>query len=207
VHDRTIDGEVHVFGNAGALFMNAMTWYDHKTHSIWSQPWGRAIEGPYKGVALFLLPSQLTTWSSWWEEHPDTLLMANDLDSIGFYRQRFSRDFVIGLVLGGDSKAYYFEDVAAEGVINDQFGEHPVVLWAEEDNFHAYLRRVDGQVLAFDLEGEYLLDRETGTKWALTTGLAVEGPLKGQSLQPVPSSSAYDWAWTDFYPDSEFYSP
>lgn len=207
MHDRTIDGEVHVFGNAGALFMNAMTWYDHKTHSIWSQPWGRAIEGPYKGVELFLLPSQLTTWRSWREEHPGTLLMANDLDSIGFYRQRFSRDFVIGLVLGGESKAYYFDDVSAEGVINDQFGGFPVVLWAGEDNFHAYLRKVDDQVLTFDLAGEYLVDRETESRWGITTGLATEGPLKGQSLQPVPSSSAYDWAWTDFYPESEFYSP
>jgi len=31
--------------------------------------------------------------------------------------------------------------------------------------------------------------------------------LNGESLQPVPSLSSYDWAWRDFYPDSKFYAP
>ncbi len=53
--------------------MRAMTWWDHDTNSIWSQPWGRAIRGELKGIELFLLPSELTTWGSWKAEHPDTL--------------------------------------------------------------------------------------------------------------------------------------
>ncbi|KAA3656338.1 MAG: DUF3179 domain-containing protein [Chloroflexi bacterium] len=57
MHDRRIDGKTAVFGNAGALFQNAMTWYDHDTSSIWSQPWGRAIQGEQKGVELRLAPA------------------------------------------------------------------------------------------------------------------------------------------------------
>ncbi len=59
VHDRRTDGAPRTFGNAGALFVNALTWYDHETRSTWSQPWGRSIVGPLKGLQLHLLPFEL----------------------------------------------------------------------------------------------------------------------------------------------------
>ena len=57
VHDRRIDGKPHAFGNYTALYMNAMTWYDHETQSLWSQPVATAIDGPYKGVGLKMIPA------------------------------------------------------------------------------------------------------------------------------------------------------
>ena len=205
VHDRRIDGEAHTYGNAGGLMMNAMTWWDHETESIWSQPWGRSIEGHYKGTELFLLPSQITTWGSWKAEHPYTLAMTNDSFRIGF-RQKFNPDFVIGLILADQAKAFYYRDVAAASIVNDAIGNIPIFVWAAADNFHAYVRQAAGQTLSFRLDGDLLLDNETGSTWDITRGLATAGPLKGESLQPVPSSSAFDWAWEDFYPDTEFYS-
>jgi hypothetical protein len=210
VHDRRIDGETFVFGNAGALFMRAMTWYDHQTRSEWSQPWGRAISGELKGTVLFLLPSQLTTWGSWKAEHPETLAMINDVGNgtrFSLGRQRFYRDFVIGLVLADKSNAYYFSDVEQVGVVNDTLGDFPVAVWAKDDRFHAYIRQVDDRTLTFRAEGDALVDEETGSTWDVARGLAVEGPLKGEVLQAVPSSTSYDWAWRDFYPDAEFYVP
>lgn len=186
--------------------MNAMTWYDHRTESIWSQPWGRAIAGPYKGVELFLLPLQLTSWEAWRAEHPETLVMTNDLAFAG-RGERFDGDFVIGLLLAGESNAYYYRDVVAEGVINDTLGDSPIFIWAAGDNFHAYIRQVEGQTLTFYLDDGELRDRETGSKWNVTRGLATEGPLRGEGLQPVPAVSAFDWAWRDFYPESDFYVP
>jgi hypothetical protein len=208
VHDRRIDGETYVFGNAGALFMTAMTWFDHETRSIWSQPWGRAISGPLKGVQLFLLPSKVTTWGSWQREHPATLVMVNDVNRLrpGF-RQGFDQDFVIGLLLAGQAKAYRFTDVAANEVINDAMGDYPVLVWAKEDNFQAYLRKVGHRTLTFQLEGEQLVDAETGSSWDIGRGLATAGPLRGEALQAIPGSTAYDWAWLDFYPDTDFYTP
>ena len=118
----------HTFGNAGSLFMNAMTWYDHETGSIWSQPWGRAIQGEYKGVQLNLLPFQLTTSDTWRKAHPDTLVMINDVDRLGLGRQGFRTNFVIGLVLGQSAKAYYYEDALEARVINDTLGDIPILL-------------------------------------------------------------------------------
>ena len=75
MHDRRVSGEALVFGNQGGLFMNAMTWWDHASGSVWSQPWGRAIAGPLKGVELELLPSELVPWKTWRETHPNTLAL------------------------------------------------------------------------------------------------------------------------------------
>lgn len=184
--------------------MNAMTWYDHESSSIWSQPWGRAIQGELKGIELFPLPFQLTTWSSWLAEHPDTLAMVNDVERLG-RRQAFDPDFVIGLIISERAKAYYYEDVLEQRVVNDMLAEIPVMVWAGDNNFHAYIRQIGDQTLTFTFRGGQLVDEETGSTWDVTRGLATDGPLKGQGMASVPSMSAYDWAWRDFYPDTVFF--
>jgi len=196
-----------VFGNAGALFMNAMTWWDHETNSVWSQPWGRAIQGDYKGVELFLLPSQITTWASWKKEYPHSLVMTNDLELLGSRRERFNENFVIGLLIDGNAKAFPFIEARDQGVINDSLGSIPILLWVGENSFHAYLRLVEGKTLTFRSENGLLIDNETQSTWNETLGLAIKGPLQGKILQGIPSSSAYNWAWFDFFPESEIYSP
>jgi hypothetical protein len=208
VHDRRIDGETHIFGNHGALFMNAMTWWDHATGSVWSQPWGRALQGEYKGVELFLLPSQVTTWSNWVAAHPQTLVMINDVEHASpAARQRFTDNFVLGLLLDENAKAYAYHDVLAAGFVNDHLGDTPIVVWADEEVINAYVRRVEDQTLTFTITDGLIQDMETGSFWDLARGLALDGPLSRQALQPVPGSTAYDWAWLDFYPQSEFFTP
>ena len=187
--------------------MNAMTWWDHETNSIWSQPWGRAIQGDYKGVELFLFPSQITSWGSWKKEFPSSLVMTNDLELLGSRRPRFNDDFVIGLLIDGHAKAIPFVDARDQGVINDSLGNLPILIWAAEDRFHAYLRIADGETLTFRSENGQLIDNETQSVWNVALGLAIEGPLQGTILQAIPSSSAYNWAWFDFFPESDLYSP
>ncbi len=187
--------------------MNAMTWWDHETESIWSQPVGQAFRGPLTGTQLELLPFQLTTWSNWVESYPETLVMTNDVSRLGNRRQGFQPGFVTGLILEDQAKAYYYEDVEAVGVINDTIGETPILIWAEDNDIKAYIRRLGDQTLTFKLEGGLLVDQETGSIWDISRGLAKEGPLVGEGLQPVPSLSSYDWAFRDFYPHGEFYQP
>lgn len=208
MHDRRIDGVTHVFGNHGALVMNAMTWYDHSTGSVWSQPWGRAIDGPYKGIELFLLPSQVTTWGNWVASHPETLVMTNMSDRLGnLRRQEFSPEFVLGLLLEDHAKAYYYNDVIRHGVVNDWLGEVPIVVWAQDEAINAFVRQVEDQLLTFQDQDGMVSDEGTGSTWDLSRGLATEGTLQGQGLQQVPGLTAFDWAWRDFFPQSEFYSP
>ena len=208
VHVRTVNGETEVFGNHGALFMNAMTWYDHTTGSVWSQVWGRAIDGPLKGAELDLIPSQIVPWGTWKVLHPETLLMTNGLDRFRLFKERISADYIIGIELGDAAKGYPFVLAAREQVINDMLGELPLVLAVDGENYavHAYLRNVDGRVLTFSREGDMLVDEETGSTWNPINGLATSGALAGKALRPVPYVPAFDEAWYDFFPQTEMYT-
>ncbi len=189
--------------------MNAMTWWDHTTGSVWSQVWGQSIAGPLKGTTLELIPAAIVPWRTWKLEHPNTLAMTND--KTGFFsRQQPARDgWVVGIALGEHSKAYYYPALAEMRVVNDFIGPYPVTLYVDPEtrNVHAYLRQVDDQVLtlALDETGERLVDQETGSAWDIARGLARDGALKGQTMLLVPYISSFDWAWRDFHPETEFY--
>ena len=189
--------------------MNAMTWWDHKTGSVWSQVWGQAIAGPLKGTTLDLIPAAIVPWGTWKQNHPTTLAMATGKDGV-FSRQEAPRDgWVIGIALDKYSKAYYYSDLAQERVVNDIIGPYPVVLYANPDtrNVRVYLRQVNERVLTFNLgrTDERLVDAETGSIWDASRGLARQGEYQGQALLQLPYLSSFDWAWLDFHPDSEFY--
>ena len=81
VHRREIKWEELIFGNQGALFRNAMTWWDHDTGSVWSQTLGEAILGPLAGKQLEPVPSTLTLWVAWRRVWPGTLVLAPDTES------------------------------------------------------------------------------------------------------------------------------
>lgn len=206
--------------------MNAMTWWDHQTGSVWSQPIGEALSGELKGTRLELLPSQVTTWSNWVTEHPQTFVMTNDLEridphlpglnvsprrlyplqSIGPRRLRFNANFVVGVQIGNQALAFYYEDIEQEGIIQTDIGEFPVLAWAADADYRVYLRKASGETLTFIVQGDGVFDEQTNSSWDLSIGLALEGPLQGHLLQRLPSLTSYDWAWLDFYPDSEIYA-
>ena len=213
MHDRRIDGKAHAFGNYGALYMSAMTWFDHETMSLWSQPTGTALDGPYEGVRLQMIPAAVVPWATWKEEHPDTLILdvgvgrgvTSIVDPFGGNRGAY----VAGVALGDHAKAYPFDVVSREVVVNDRMGELPVLVYANpaDKSVHIFLRELPGAVLEFEWADGELTDKQTGTRWDPARGLGVEGPLRGEILKELPYSSAYDWAWRDFYPHTEVYGP
>jgi hypothetical protein len=205
VHDRRVDGEALVFGNQGALFMNAMTWWDHKTGSIWSQPWGRAIAGTLKGTELELLPSQLVPWATWKDAYPNTLAL--DTKGWHFRPEGFQPNYVIGVTLGDLAIGFPYDEGADAGIINDVVGPYPLVVHVDPDTHgvNVYVRQVGDQVLTFAREAGVVWDEETGSTWQMERGLAVDGPLQGQALRTVPYVPAFRGAWHDFYPHSLWY--
>lgn len=207
VHVRKVNGEEEIFGNQGALFMNAMTWFDHTTGSVWSQVWGRSIDGPLKGTELELLPSQTIPWGSWKAEHPETLLMINGSGKMRFTGERFFPGYVIGVALDGDAKAYPYEAAAQARVINDSLGEIPlvVVVNPETQAVSVFVRNVDGRDLTLRWADGLLEDEETGSQWDPARGVSFTGPLQGKSLRPIPYTPAFPDSWRDFYPQSEFF--
>lgn len=214
MHDRRIDGTPHVFGNEGALFKNAMTWWDHETQSIWSQPWGAAIDGPLEGTRLTLVPFDLVPWGVWRDRHPDTVVLVDERADLSFNGQIPHDRFVIGVALGEDAKGFHFLSVAGARAVNDRVGEFPIVVFADPDTreIDVFLRRPKGERAADTGELTFTVsdtgevtDNETGSVWDLRLGAAIDGPLRGAVLQRAPFISSFDWAWRDFYPNTEFW--
>ncbi len=222
VHERLVDGEPLLFGNQGALYKGAMTWWDWKTQSVWSQPWGAAISGPLRGTALTLIPASVVPWSTWEAEHPETTVLADILDRERLRVQVARDDFVIGVALQESATAYDYRLAAARRVINDRIGEHPVVVFVDPTNrdIKVFLRLPgtdlglngqkgkDSKELVFEIDEDgQVIDAETGSRWDMTLGIANEGPLKGIALQQIPYVTSFDWAWSDFFPHTSFYEP
>ena len=78
VYNRSLDGQVLVFGNTSALYESDMVMYDHQTGSYWFQVLGEAIVGPLTGRRLTMVPSMTTTWGEWKRLHPDTRILSKD---------------------------------------------------------------------------------------------------------------------------------
>ncbi|HAL46594.1 MAG: DUF3179 domain-containing protein [SAR202 cluster bacterium] len=194
--------------------MRAMTWWDHQTESIWSQPWGAAMAGTLKGTALTLIPASIAPWETWLAEHPDSTVLTNFLNRINGIVHGTRDDFVIGVALEDSAVAYDFKAAAEARVINDAVGLHPVVVFVDPEtrDIQVYLRRVsdpesEQQIeLTFELDPSgRLVDAETDSAWNGSRGVATEGALQGEALQQIPWVSAFDWAWQDFFPHTTFY--
>ena len=99
--------------------------------------------------------------------------MINDVEHLGSRRQGFDDDFVIGLILGDDAKAYEFINMRNLAVINDLLGETPIFVTALGQSFQAYIRVVAGQPLTFFRQDGELFDHQTGTRWDVDLGLAL----------------------------------
>jgi len=131
VHDRRVDGATAVFGNQGALYQGAMTWFDHETGSIWSQPLGKALVGPRYGATVKLMPSQLTTWGEWVRAHPETAVLTVAHPSPPFQGQRPGPGHVVGVIVGDVAAAWPYQWLAAGNVVNSTIGETPVSIWLD----------------------------------------------------------------------------
>jgi hypothetical protein len=109
--------------------------------------------------------------------------------------------------------------MGARVAVNDEVNGLPVLIVSDKDSFMilSFERKLDDPavpegVLTFDVNngGGFpftLKDRETGTVWSLT-GEALDGPLAGVALEPLPDSFAAFWfAWASFNRDTQIYSP
>ncbi|MFW6069590.1 MAG: DUF3179 domain-containing protein [bacterium] len=231
VFDRVVEREL-TFGVSGYLFRNNLVMYDHQTNTLWSQILAQGIRGALKGETLELVPSQLMEWGQWKAQYPHTRVLsaermgqeagnvedpyagyyASDLAGItgsgGDDRLR-AKELVVGLVVDNQARAYPLSALKERTPINDALASVPVLLLydREAEAVRVYSRRVDGQVLTFVAGEGAVRDESSGSRWDASSGVALEGPLRGARLQRLSAPLVYWFAWSAIYPQTELGVP
>jgi hypothetical protein len=111
------------------------------------------------------------------------------------------------VVAGNNSKAYDWNYLSDNPIINDSIGTVPALIYiypSKPGNFHVWSRTVAGQTLSFEFaKGELLngnlTDTSTHSIWD-EGGRCIEGPLQGQQLQPLQSYQEFWHSWSHFHP-------
>jgi hypothetical protein len=237
--DRRVDGQVLRFGVSGLLRNSDLVMWDDATVSLWQQITGEAIVGDLAGTQLEFLPAAIVRWADFKSEHLDGDVLSTasgrfDYGTNGYvgysrrsepFRPFFSGELddrfealsrVVGVRVGDLTKAYPFETIESERVVNDELGGVPlVVMWGAADTADpldtpiiaqgkaigtgiAFDRRVDGHTLTFSAGGDdTFTDAETGSTWTLL-GTAIAGALEGRKLDPIVHLNEFWFAWAAF---------
>ncbi len=205
VHRRTSNDTDLVFGNQGALWGNAMTWWDTETGSVWSQPIGEAILGPKTGERLELLPSSLGTWADWKAVHPETLALDVPSGADGFDLE----EMAIVVEFGRSSLAVPVSMLRTEPVANVEVDGVPVavVLQPDTDRWTVFSRRLDDEIIELALDGDALVEAGapsgSGRRFAVDSGLALDAD---ESLDQLPGFTSFPADYTTFFPDGAFWT-
>lgn len=236
VFDRAAAGGAE-FGVSGLLYKSNLIMYDRTTElSLWPQMLGAASCGPSRGVGLDVLPSIEMTWNGWRTLHPDTRVVIGvgvngpyDQYPYGDYeddpefdfpmpaldRRRGAKERVFGVQdPDGGAIAFPFETLDANGdwaVVPFASGlaQVPaVVFWdGSRRAAAAYLGDVNGDPMTWVADGDGFMDEETGSRWSIE-GIAIEGPLAGERLEPIERSFVAFWgAWYSFFPGTAIWGP
>jgi len=200
VHRRQVGGETLIFGVHGALYGNAMTWWDHGTGSIWTQPTGEAIAGPRKGEIVDLLPSQFTSWAAWRESHPNTQALDVPAGPSSFDLT----DFLIVVDFTDEARGYAVPDLRRAGVVNDTVAGVPIAVVsdpADSTRWAVYSRIVRGETREFDIIDGALVERSTGSTFDAARGFGVDGPLADEPLDHLAAFTSFPSDFSTFWPD------
>ncbi len=194
------------FSVSGMLWQRSLVMLDQETKSLWSHLLGECLQGDLLGTKLETLPAEMLTWSAWKKEHPDTTVLnlsrTNRNYNRDFYRRR--QDFVIGFTGKFGIHHVSMETLHNHPVLNGDARGRPLLFLfnRQSTGTRIYDRNVGDQTLTFQRsKNDKLQDDQTASVWS-DDGMAIDGPLKGQRLNPVVAIPSYHRAWLKFHPES-----
>jgi len=213
VFEPIVNGKKEKFRLVGMDHFNAML-EDATTKSWWRQVTGEAITGELKGEQLPDVYSTQTSLADWLQLNPNSLIMQADSNFIKSYDSTFKfesgaskskltgtdslswkdKSWVIGVKAGKESKAYDWNRLKKEKLIEDKIGATPVliVLSKNDKSFFAFQRPNDNSI--FILSGDTLfLDNH---KYRID-GKGIDTSF---SLKPIPASQEFWHSWRTFNP-------
>ncbi len=211
-----VNGVPETFRLVGMDQFNAM-FEDATTGSWWRQANGEAITGPRKGTTLPELPTRQVTLRQWLALYPNSLIMQADSTFADEYSKDYAyergtsrkdltgtdtaswhdKSWVVGLAVGNASKAYDWNRLRRERLVQDDVGGTPIVLVLSPDStsFFAFVR--PDTAARFELRGDSLV---TPTASYSLTGKGASG-----TLVSLNASQEFWHSWRTFHPATDKY--
>ena len=206
---------------------------DEQTGTYWQQITGLAVAGPLAGKRLQLVSADELTFALWKTEQPhgsvlnDVPRFAHDYSPANWdvkmaktptvlsYAQAGlkPRDLMLGVRAFGVSRAFLYQTILKDKLIQDHVGSEPVLLVLGPDNrsVRVFRQRIPGQNTVsqfYRITGQpgdtLLLDVGHGAAWNFQ-GCAVSGQLKGVCLQPLAALKDYWFDWRNYHPETTVY--
>lgn len=217
VFEPMVNGKLENFRLVGMDHFNAM-FEDATTKSWWRQANGEAIAGQLKGQTLPEVDATQTTLEKWLALHPNSLVMQPDAkfqeeyDSLSNYEngkrkgQLSRRDslswkdksWIVGVALGKDSKAFDWNRLKKELIINDIIENKPIVLAlaADQKSFFAFKR--PNAAAVFSIKNDTLYHHKNAYT-LLGKSLHTAVP----NLAKINAYQEYWHSWQTFHPKTK----
>ena len=194
------------------------------------------------GIKLDFFPVMLTTWEEWLALHPDTTVLAQETglydadfyvpedDPRAIYYSYFNapqtmfpvphRDerletkaVVLGVRLGGDTKAYPSAVLRERRVVNDEVGGEEIVVLASAGSQGARAYHRGGRTFTLPPnDGEAgpgipsVVADAGGVTWRVTEDFLVNEADETQKLARIPTHMSFWFGWFQFHPDTGLYA-
>ncbi|MBL7810705.1 MAG: DUF3179 domain-containing protein [Bacteroidetes bacterium] len=227
VFEPVVDGVRENFRLVGMDHFNAM-FEDKKTGTWWRQATGEAVAGPLKGKSLPEIPCRQMTLQQWLNMYPNSKILqpdpafAADYDRLKNYDRGNmkgnltrsdtgswnEKSWVVGVIVGSQAKAYDWNRLKKERIIQDSVAGKHIILWISKDNKSHY-------VWAFPTERPF-----KKTTWLETEGNDLSGweglrispggeftslpriPGNTFRMEPVASYQEFWHSWRTFHPET-----
>ncbi len=217
---RKVDGVVLRFHLAGINNQNFIM-QDEQTGSFWQQISGRAISGPLAGKQLNRVASDELTFGLWRTEQPNGSVLHESAPYAAEYAPKdwdvkmrhrpvvishegdglAERDIVLAMEVDGKSRAYRYDRVLRDGVVQSP----PVILAVGPDRTSVRAFETGNYGDFYRLpESGVLVDSVTGSRWNFE-GCATEGKSKGACLSRVQVTKDYWFDWREYNPNARVY--
>ncbi len=114
---------------------------------------------------------------------------------------------MIGVTINNVSKAYDWNKLLKEKIIEDTIRNNVLLLTiaADKKTAYAFNRKINNQIYNFYVDNNILTDVQTHSQW-LSNGMCISGLLKGMRLQMIQSYQEFWHSWQTFHPQTEKYS-
>jgi hypothetical protein len=202
---------------------------DEETGTYWQQISGLAVSGPLAGQRLEIISGDELTFKLWRAEQPQGTVLNDDAPFVRQYAKkdwdvdmkkmptvlsyagngRQPRDLMLGIEAFGASRAFPYEAVLKEKLIQDRIGTEPIMLVVGPDgqSVRAFRRKISGAsetpefYLLTDADAGQFMDSIHGAKWNFQGCTA-----SGECLERIYIIKDYWFDWRHYHPDTTVFS-